>query len=95
MTAEITKQQLIEYIEDKIKDLDEYHDKIKQKLLSIDLKSFDTKDQELEMYLNNYKAEGYALMKTKLDFIDVYQRLTKTDFMSVLKKTHPDSSKKD
>ena len=66
----VTKQQLIEYIEAKIKDLDEYHEKIKQKLLSIDLKSFDTTDQELERYLNSYKAEGYALMRTKFDIID-------------------------
>lgn len=95
MTTEITQQHLIEYIEAKIKDLDKYHDKIKQKLLSIDLKSFDTQDQELERYLNSYKAEGYALMKTKFDFIDIYQKLTKTDFMSVFEKTHPDSSKKD
>lgn len=95
MTTEITQQQLIEYIETKFKILDEFHDKIKQKLLSIDLKSFDTKDQELELLLDRYRSEGYALMKTKFDFIDVYQRLTKTDFMSVFIKTHPDSSKKD
>ena len=95
MTTEITKQHLIEYFETKFKILDEFHDKIKQKLLSIDLKSFDTKDQELELLLDRYRSEGYALMKTKLDFIDVYQRLTKTDFMSILEKNNSNSSKKD
>lgn len=95
MSTPITQQDLIEYIKDKIKDLDEYHDKIKHRLLSIDLKSFDGEDQELERFLNSYKSEGYEAMYNKYKFIDVYQKLTKTDFRSTFKKEHPDLFEKD
>ena len=90
MTAEITKQLITEYIKEKSKILEQLHNKIKQELLLIDLKSFDTEDLSFEMFLNIYKSEACALMQRKHNFIDDYQRLTKTDFMSTFRKEHPD-----
>lgn len=78
MSTEITKQEILEYIENKLKYLDKLHNDIKQRLSSIPLELYIIgKDKKLEQTLDIYKSEVYALVSVERNFVELCQKLNK------------------
>lgn len=77
-STNITKQEILEYIENKLKYLDELHNNIKQRLSSIPLELYIIgRDEKLTQSLDIYKSEVYALISVERNFVELCQKLNK------------------
>ena len=78
MSTEITKQEIHEYIENKLKYLDKLHNDIKQRLSSIPLELYIIgRDGKLTQSLDIYKSEVYALISVERNYVELCQKLNK------------------
>lgn len=77
-STNITKQEILEYIENKLKYLDKLHNDIKSRLSSIPLELYIIgRDEKLTQSLDIYKSEVYALISVERNFVELCQKLNK------------------
>ena len=66
-STNVPKQEILEYIENKLKELDKLHNDIKQKILSGDHISDDWRDSERTL-LDMYSSKVQSLTEIKYNF---------------------------
>ena len=75
-STNVPKQEILEYIENKLKELDKLHNDIKQRLSSIPLELYIIgRDEKLTQSLDIYKSEVYALVSVERNYVELCQKL--------------------